>query len=265
MTSTKKDFKYFLPMILGIFIIVGAITFAVLGGGAWFYDMSDNSVRLDLKRVFGGAFYLIYYTIQTNLFLGTMLVIYTFKRNSIKVNSILYSSVMLITITFILYWTAVAPFNTPYIWGNIYLNFDSIVTHIVNPMIGFIFIILNRKHIKIEKRTVGFCSLYISFFLIMNAVLWGAGARYTQNGKYANGIKGVSVYGFTDLQHILFINFEDQPGLCWLINMLLIVLAPLIVIAISWCWQKATKISSTNKSYYKWMDRIKGKRENNNY
>lgn len=255
--NQEKKFKYYIPLLFGLFIILSTIVFIIMGSSAYFYDIKPNSSREWLYSVFGGAFYLVYFTIHTNLFLGIMLIFYTFYRKSKKTQSLLFSSVNLITLTFLLYWSAIAPKNGHYEWTNVYLMFDSIITHVVNPLIGFIFIIVNRKSLYIEKKYVGWTSLYVAIFLISNDILYASTATKDPYQYYPNGIKGVCIYSFIDVQHVLFTNLSDHKALLWILNVVIVIVCPFLSILTSYLWLKALKIATDDQSYYVWMQRIK--------
>ena len=254
----NTNIKNYISLAFGLFIVLGMISFMILGGNAWFYDINLSSTRVELHRVFSSAFYIIYYTSQSNLFLGLMFIVNYFKKTPLT-NSLFFASVALITITFIIYWTAVAPFNSVEIWNNIYLNFDSIITHVINPMLGFFYLIWVRKEFVINKKIIGICAMYLGVFLISSDILYGASAYYDPNSKHANHINGAAVYTFIDVQNFFFMNLQNLPWVAWLMNIILIIACPFIVIALSFVWIKLTKIQTQQNSYYSWMDKLKDK------
>ena len=255
---TNKDKFFWIPICLGIFIIINNLIWIIINGGRWFEPFPTNGTKPDyyndLNRIFGPFYMLFYFTIQTNIFLAiSFILLACFK--STKYQTLFGSSCFLITITFLLYWAAIAPFSEDYLWKSVYYQFYNIFVHVVNPLIGFIYLICIRKKITINKTIVGKVCLYIPAFIIMNAVLYGCGATIDST---TNQIDGASIYSFLDLQHVLFINLTKLPGLAWVINILLILVSPFIGITLSiiwiWCLRTETKHDSY---YYNWIHKLK--------
>lgn len=257
-----KSWKFWLPLSFGIFIIINNLIWIIINGGRWFepYDPSGPKPEYynDLNRVFGPVFMLFYFTIQTNLFLAAMFLFIAFKNKSILSNSLFVGSCVLITITFILYWAAIAPFSKWYTWQSAYFVIHNVFIHAINPFLGFGYLIAIRKDLIVNKRILGKCFFYVPCFLISNAILYGVGAIVDPNDP--SKVNGAAIYDFIDLQKILFIDLVNYPWLAWIINLIVILLSPLLPTIISFIWLHIIKVKyDTKNSYYHWIDFIKKK------
>lgn len=256
-TKKKKE----VSLILGVIILLNVVIFSIISGGRWFEVINPETGLAEvnsLKRVFGPFYMLGYFTVQTNFFLGIALIIFYFFPESNKSNSILMGSVSLITITFIVYWLLLAPSVKVYEWLNPYATVSTLFLHGINPIIGFVFVIMIRREIILNKRIVGYCSYYAMFFVAYHAILYGAGA--TVHPDDPNSIKGATIYSFLDIQRILYMDLRTMPALAVIINVIILIISPLLPVGINFLWAKSLKLRYTDVSYYSWMDKIKAKK-----
>lgn len=259
----KRNWRYWLPLALGIFILVNTLVWIIMSGGRWFEEKDPNVKEYkeyinDLHRVFGPVYMLGYYTVQTNIFCGVTLICLGCFNYSTKAQSWYLGSVNLITITFVVYWTLLAP-GYSYHWNFPYFVVATVFLHGVNPIICFVLLIAIRKEMVINKRILGICSMWVMIFYIYSAILYGVAPTID---KTTNQIHGATIYKFLDLRHLFFINLSKLPALALFLNIILLIICPLIPTGISWLWIKALSIRSIDKSYFKWMDWIKKVKEN---
>ncbi|MBD5423174.1 MAG: hypothetical protein HDR43_01620 [Mycoplasma sp.] len=249
-----------MPFIFGLIVLISTIVFCVLSGGRWFEAQDPNATGTkefanSLNRVFGPFYMLGYFTVQTNLFLGIMLIIYACLPNSSRAGSFFMGSVSLITMTFVIYWAALAPGVEAYQWLNAYSLISSLFLHAINPILGFVVLIALRHYLVLNKRIIGVCSMYVSFFVAYHAILYGAGAVVGENGN----VQGAHIYSFLDVQRILFIDLKNVPALAVFINVLILLFSPFILILVNYLWAKVLRISYIDNSYFAWMEKIKDK------
>lgn len=256
---------------LGIFLIFNTLIWTILSGGRWFDIIPPGETKLpefagNTHRVFGPFYMLAFFTIQTNFFTGITTTIIGFKNNSNKAKNWFFGSIVLITITFLVYWAILAPLTEPYKWSDPYFVISTIFTHGINPIIGFIVLFMIKNNFILDKKIIGWICLFMSIYIVFHSFFYSAGARLEEvldsngdpTGEFT--IKFPYIYGFLDVRKILFINgIEKFPWLVVIINMVCFLIAPLIAIGLSWIWEMCLRLKSTSNSYYKWMDKIKEK------
>lgn len=259
---------------LGIFLIVNTLIWTILSGGRWFDIIPPGETQLpefagNTHRVFGPFYMLAFFTIQTNFFTGITTTIIGFKNNSNKAKNWFFGSVVLITITFLVYWAILAPLTELYKWSDPYFVISTLFTHGINPIIGFVVLFMIKNEFILDKKIIGWICLFMSIYVVFHSFFYSAGAHLKEvldddgnsTGEYT--IVFPYIYGFLDVRKILFINgIEKYPWLVVIINMICFLIAPLIAVGLSWIWAKSLRLKSTNNSYYKWMDRIKEKINN---
>lgn len=259
----KNDWHFYVPLTLGILILLSTLIFVILNGGQWFkYDPDPTNPKPaeDLYRVFGGAYTLAYFTNQTNLFVGVTLILIAFVRTQ-KSYSWFFASNALITITFLLYWTLLAPFKSDQSeWSNSpFFLFSTLFTHGINPLIGFIYMILIRNELIIDKKIVGIAALYVSLYYVFSIIFYGIGGQNIINAEGKPEFQGGIIYGFLNPKKLFFIPLENLPVLAIFLNLLVFFIAPFLAILFSLIWIAALKIKTTENSYYKWVFKLKNK------
>ena len=264
MEEVKKipKYRFWVPLIFGIIVLLGTIIFCVLNGGRWFEVVDPNASQQDefindLHRIFGPFYMLGYFTVQSNLILGVALILLACYPKSAKVSSFFMGSVSIITITFVAYWSLLARSVPIYEWTHAYSLISNITLHALNPVLGFSIIIAFRNEIILTKRTVGVVSMYMAFFVAYSAILFGVGAQIvgTDNLK----IQGATIYSFLDFQNMLYMNLESMPALAIFVDIIVLFAAPFLLIGINYLWAKALKVKFIDDSYFGWMEKIKEK------
>lgn len=260
LVNDKKDWRFWALLSFGIFILLNSFIWIIMNGGRWFETIPQGENKIpeyynDINRVFGSFYMLAYFTVQTNLFLGIMLIILAFSYYSEKTQSWFFGSVSLITVTFIVYWAILAPTAKPENWSNSYFVISNTFLHGVNPILGFVILVLIRKEIILDKKVLGWCSMYMMIFFIFNAILYGSGAIVDKENP--SKIDGASVYNFLDLQKLMFIDFSKMPVVGIFANILLLILCPLLPIGFNWIWIKVLSLKTNNNPYFYWMVKAK--------
>lgn len=253
----KRNWMFLLPFCFGVFVLVNSLIWIIMNGGRWFdsYDPAGEKPEYynDLNRVFGPFFMLGYFTVQTNIFAGVMLIILGFYNYSQKAQSWFMGSVVLITITFIVFWLILAPGYENFHWKNPYFTVSNVFLHAINPILAFITIFKFKKNVVINKRIVGLCSMWMAIFYIYSAIFYGVSSQGGSDGK----LVGSTVYSFLDIQKLLFIDYSNIPALGIFVNIILLIICPFLPILVSYLWIKIFKIKSLDESYFRWMDSIK--------
>lgn len=262
----KKSWQFLFPFWLGVFVLVNSIIWIILSGGRWFEEVEPGKELPehynDLNRVFGPFYMLGYFTVQTNLFVGVMLCIFAFYNYSSNSQSWFMGSVILITITFLVFWLLIAPGYESFRWQNPFFTISSVFLHAVNPIIAFSVLYIIRKDILINKRILGLCALWMAVFYIYSAIFYGVTSQVDQ--EQAGKIKGSTIYSFLDLQNLFFIDFTSMPILAIFLNLLLLVLCPFLPILVAMLWIKICSIQTNGKSYFRWIDLFKNWKQNKN-
>lgn len=259
----KNDWHFYVPLTLGILIILSSLIFVILNGGRWFRynpDPQNPKPDEDVYRVFGGAYMLAFFTIQTNFFLGATLVVIAFLQKG-KVHSWFFGSNVLITITFLLYWTLLAPFKEDQSeWSSPFFLMSTLFTHGINPLIGFTYMILIRNELEVDKKIIGTIALYMSVYYVFSIIFYGVGGQVVkQDGK--DVFQGGIIYGFLNPKKLFFIPL-DSPNLivlAILLNLMVFFIAPFLAILFSVIWIWILKIKTNQHSYYKWVFNLKAK------
>ncbi|MBR3571385.1 MAG: hypothetical protein IKL15_01795, partial [Mycoplasmataceae bacterium] len=118
---------------LGIFLIINTLVWTILSGGRWFEMIPPGENQLpefngDPNQVFGPFYMLAFFTIQTNFFTGITITIIGFKNNSNKAKNWFFGSIVLITITFLVYWAILSWSTDEYKWSDPYFVISTLFT-----------------------------------------------------------------------------------------------------------------------------------------
>ncbi|WBP84153.1 MAGa3780 family membrane protein [Mycoplasmopsis edwardii] len=219
----------------GIFVLLSTvffITFAMVFQGFFGYEKSTNSYYIKFHEVFGVFVHLLYYTSLTNIFLGVMLLFVAYKPESEKVKIWFFNSVVLITITFFIYWGLISWTQK---WNKIHSVISSLVTHCINPVLGFIVLFLMRRQIKVSFKNI--CSLsliVVAYFFFAMIVYLGSGSQY----DFKNG---AIIYSFLHFYRPFFIK-TSSVGLIVTLDLLLFVIAFLAPAGLGFAWKAILKI-----------------------
>lgn len=102
--KTKQQLSIF---IMGLFVLLSTMFFVLLNVlrtriNGLPIDEKDN-FYINFSEIFDVFVYFLYYTTLSNIFLGFVMMILSFKYNSEKVLKWTFNAIILITITFLVY------------------------------------------------------------------------------------------------------------------------------------------------------------------
>ncbi|WAM11207.1 hypothetical protein ONA00_01775 [Mycoplasmopsis cynos] len=141
--KTKQQLSIF---IMGLFVLLSTMFFVLLNVlrtriNGLPIDEKDN-FYINFSEIFDVFVYFLYYTTLSNIFLGFVMMILSFKYNSEKVLKWTFNAIILITITFLVYWALISWTQK---WKDISRSIGLIITHCINPILGFICLFIVRK------------------------------------------------------------------------------------------------------------------------
>ncbi|QSB07693.1 hypothetical protein JS510_01045 [Mycoplasma tauri] len=244
---TKKEFKNsnkkldIALLISGSIVLLLTFIFIILNATTYYdekYNIIANTPRL--QAVFKHFSSLFFFTYLSNIFLGIMLILVGLERESMKIKRMFFLSVVFITITFIVYWALIS--HDKKTWKAPYYNaIKSIITHAIHPIVGFVFLIIMRKEITIDKKTISVSVLTSLFYLLFAIFLyWGS------YNKIVKG-RGAIIYTFLDFVYPLFYKSNNLYVIISL-NILILLIATLLPIALIFFWKSILKIKFENSN-----------------
>ncbi|TNK83067.1 hypothetical protein C4M96_03850 [Mycoplasmopsis pullorum] len=194
------------------------------------------------------------FTWLSNLFLGIALILFAiYPRNWIAQRAI-FLAVVYITITFFVFWGLIFPESIKRFQ---FLNFVmTSIVHFINPLIGFVFLILIRKNIKVTELTIWLSCItllayyffaLISYFVgdsMINDLSNRLGTSNNQDLKLHRELDLV-IYGFLNFRSPLFLK-PTKTYVSVIINIAIVVVGLLTPPLIGICWQKACRIKYDN-------------------
>ncbi|WP_156933774.1 MAGa3780 family membrane protein [Mycoplasma simbae] len=221
-------------LFLGIFVVLIALSFVIT-------DMIQYDPKVDdfyqgvptLYSTFKRFGTLFFFTYITNFFLGIMLIVLAWMRNSALVKRLFFISVTLITITFLVYWTLIS--YKAETWASFYSGFRSTITHAVNPIIGFIVLIMIRKEVIISKNT-----FIASIVMVMVYFLFAMILFFATYNVYAKD-QGVVIYTFLNFYKPLFYK-GGNTALVVILDIFVFVLAAAIPVGLMFFWKAVLRI-----------------------
>lgn len=230
-------------LFLGIFINSIVIFSMIL-------DLVYPEIRMDIiamERVFQGAKTFFYFTNQSNILLGVGLILLAFKTSNEKVKQFYFSTVVLITITFIIYWALISWTSD---WSKPLDATISLFTHAINPILGFVVLFLIRKSLTINTKTILFTGCYLLGYFIFAFILYFATLQdweiiVKKTGEKRIVFQGVSIYKFLNFKNPLFYS-GTNVFLIILLDLFMLFLGLSIPILLSIFWLKVFKIKTIN-------------------
>ncbi|EIE41727.1 membrane protein [Mycoplasmopsis canis UFG4] len=212
----------FVLLITGFLVMANMTLSSIVG-----IKESSDSFYIKFGSAVGIAFHLLFYTNITNFFLGFMMLLLAYKPENEKVKTVFLSSVISITITFLVYWFLISWTQN---WKNGFGVFTSLVTHAINPILGFIVLYLFRKEVKINLWSIIISSSIIVLYFFFALFLYlGTGAEY--------GFKnGAVVYKFLHFYRPFFVKTENI-GLIVTLDILIFIIGALIPVILTFVWK----------------------------
>ncbi len=245
--SKNKNKILITPIVFGVIIILTTIIFVALDADPYFpwlpVKPDGEIVYTQMHRVLGPIYDLFYFTFQTNIILGIALITFGVHYSNHKVQTLLTIAVSYISVTFIIFWTAIAPISQLYKWQSPYWVINNVFMHFINPLYGIIYFGFKRKDIVVNSKIIQWSSLYLPAFCIQAAILYAVGSETVQeNSKLV--FKPCYIYKFLDFKNPLFLQLEVNglQALAYLIDIIIIIVSPLLSLVFSKLYTKALKI-----------------------
>lgn len=149
--TTNKNMRWWL-LGFGLFVLLTTLFYA-FSYVIW-YDPKDELNKTGAPThlaVFKGWGSFLYYTYLSNFLLGFVLIIAGVLWTNMYAKKALFISVVSITMTFVVYWALLSYQKST--WTNPLNATRSLITHAINPILGFVALSLIRKEIIVTKIT----------------------------------------------------------------------------------------------------------------
>ncbi|WP_396888760.1 MAGa3780 family membrane protein [Mycoplasma sp. CSL7503-lung] len=112
------------------------------------------------------------------------------------IRRLFFHSLILISITFLVYWGLISWTSN---WKNIFESYKSLHTHLINPMIIFIFAFIWKDKLKIPQKDKFICLIYVFSYFIFAFLLFISTYYLEYNKEH-----GVVIYSFLNFFHPFF-------------------------------------------------------------
>nr|WP_307907244.1 hypothetical protein [Mycoplasmopsis bovis] len=145
----------------------------------------------------------------------------------------LFISVVSITMTFVVYWALLSYQKST--WTNPLNATRSLITHAINPILGFVALSLIRKEIIVTKITFTIPVLISTVYTIFAMILF-----FATFDKIIQG-RGAVVYGFLDFKNPYFYK-GNNTGVIIILDFLLYVVSMITPLLFGIMWKFIYKI-----------------------
>ncbi|MFV8401228.1 MAGa3780 family membrane protein [Mycoplasma sp. 005V] len=185
------------------------------------------------------------FTWISNLAIGIGLILYAIYPKNWIAQRALFLVNTYITITFVVFWTLIFPVSIKHFEAERFIN--SVIVHFLNPLICFIFVILNRKNIQITKTTIWLSSVVLVAYWFFALFLFFLGQPVLNALDIQNPTPDIYkelslvVYDFLNFKHPLFYK-GDNVAMIVFLNFVIFVVGFLLTPAIGFGWKYALKI-----------------------
>ncbi|MXR06844.1 MAGa3780 family membrane protein [Mesomycoplasma hyorhinis] len=229
-------------------------------------NIATNYVEFSLPKFYFVSFVfyfqnissLFYFTYQTNIIFAVALLIYVLNPSRKKFQW-LFSSIVLLTITFIVFWTLIA-------WhldfkANIWETLQTLVVHLVNPILSFISLKYLKCAYSIKKYTFIYPILYSFGYYLFCCLLFFFSVRQYTNVNFHNDNKivyfytGLTIYPFLNFYHPFFYSGTSN-SIVILLNLITLISIAIVPFMISWFWIKVYKIKYHSLKIRQQINRI---------
>ncbi|QJB71104.1 MAGa3780 family membrane protein [Mycoplasma sp. 1654_15] len=187
---------------------------------------------------------LFYFTYQTNIIFAIALLIYVLNPSRKKFQW-LFSSIVLLTITFIVFWTLIAwHFNFK---ENLLDTLQTLIVHLVNPILSFICLYHLKRAYAIKKYTFIYPILYSFCYYLFCCLLFFFSVRQYTNPDFSNENKivyfytGLTIYPFLNFYHPFFYSGNSNT-IVIILNLITLLSIAIVPFLVSWFWIKVFKI-----------------------
>ncbi|MCU4117070.1 hypothetical protein N8G13_01145 [Mycoplasma zalophi] len=196
--------------------------------------INNNTKSQGLENIFLRYANIFYFTNLTNLFSLITLLALAIKENN-KIKQLFFHSIVLITITFLIYWSLISWQSN---WKNIFESYKSLHTHLINPLICFIFAFIWKDKLLFNKKDKYYVVIYVMIYFIFALILYLTTYYFKYNQQNA-----VVIYGFLDFINPFFYHGK-QLGLQIVLNILFIVVGFTLPFSICLFWTKILKLKT---------------------
>ncbi|MBN3535020.1 MAGa3780 family membrane protein [Mycoplasma procyoni] len=206
----------------GLYISVQTIVFTIILTVVKFSKSDAQGFAanlLNLEPIF-------YFTHHSNMFFGVALLLFGWKDNEFY-KRLLFSSVALMFFTILIYWAFIFDWTQKNEREGEYLSkvwawSHNVITHIIVPILSFVFLALYRKQITITYKTFMWINIYIlsyvGFMLVVFLINFIAtkgqvvGYDFTDPFK-PFGYKGGNIFLIILLDILLVLLFVSSPSI----------------------------------------------------
>lgn len=242
----KKTRKY--ALFFAIFIIATSLYLvinSILTNKVEFV-LVDAYYFISFANYFGNFSALFYFTYQSNLLFGFILLSYVLSKNRKKFQ-LLFAATSMTTVVLIVFWTVIA-------WHIDFSSFEglfsSATVHFLNPILAIVSLFWFRKDYQVSTKGMLLSSIYSFAYLIFCALLYAFTVKqwlsktYTHNGDIIYFYTGVTIYPFLNFLHPFFYSGGSMFVL-FLLNLIMIVLSFLMPYGLGKMFIKLFSIKSS--------------------
>lgn len=158
------------------------------------------------------------FTYISNILIGFALIFYGLLPNYLWTKRGFFLATVYINITFFTFWGLIIPFVfiNPNIWYEIPWNWKvlTVPVHLINPVIGTTFFIINRRELVVSHKTMLLSSIFMLGYYLFAVLIFWIGVQVTnlflieQFNKKTTGLDiftktKVAIYPFLNLKYPL--------------------------------------------------------------
>ncbi|EIN14770.1 Hypothetical protein, predicted transmembrane protein [Mycoplasmopsis agalactiae 14628] len=231
--STNKNARWWM-LGFGLFVILTTLFYA-FSYVIW-YDANDEISKTGAPThfaVFKGWGSFLFYTYLSNFLLGFALIIAGILWANMNAKKALFISVVSITMTFVVYWALLSYQKST--WTSPLNATRSLITHAINPVLGFVALSLIRKELIVTKITFTIPVLISTVYTIFAMILF-----FATFDKIVPG-RGAVVYGFLDFKNPYFYK-GNNTGIIVILDFLLYVVSMITPLLFGIMWKFIYKI-----------------------
>ncbi|WP_436359191.1 MAGa3780 family membrane protein [Mycoplasma sp. 480] len=228
--------------IMGLFILLTSLIFIIIDMVQFSPSTAEVGKAIKMQVIFKNASSLIYFTYQSNFLLGIVLLFLAASPKSHKLKRWLFAATTLITITFIIYWALISYTND---WTKVYESTVSLITHLINPILGFVALFLIRKTFTIDNKLLFLASLYVFGYFLFALILYFS--SYAYYAKEYND--GIVIYTFLNFTKPFFYKGGNIAVVIFL-DILMFIIALFIPMTLGLFWKAVYRITYNKNNCY---------------
>ncbi|QKT05597.1 MAGa3780 family membrane protein [Mycoplasma sp. OR1901] len=221
-------------------VLLAITTGLILTSMILFKDPDPNKkiTHFNLETFFLRYSQLFYFTNLTNYFSLITLLLMCFSQKHV-IRRLFFHSIVLISITFLVYWGLISWSSN---WNNIFESYKSLHTHLINPLIMFIFAYIWKDKLKIPSKDKYMTLIYVFVYFGFAFILFIS----TYYLKY-NKEGGIVIYSFLDFFHPFFYK-GNNLDIKLLLNFVIVLIGVGLPILIFKFWYKVLGLSNKKTS-----------------